>query len=661
MALYLTQRPIMPRFYTYSTFAVALATTVWFGTIAAKTSTNNVVELRGHTESVWSAAFSPDGKRVVTASQDRTARIWDAATGKEFLVLEGHGNQVQSAAFSPDGKHVITGSWDNTARIWDAVTGQEIAVLHHDKWVRSVAYSPDGTRIVTGGDERTAHVWEAATGKEIAVLRNDDWVRSVAFSPEGNRIVTAAGDAKIFDATTGKQIVVMKETAHRVVSASFSPDGKRVVTTSEDQSVGIWDADTGEQLKTFWQAGSIGSGNFSPDGAFVAAVSGKQVRIWDVNTGKNIALLTESYNVYSAVYSPDGARIVTASAEPTAHIYQRLSDLPTPLDTTDVQPTSVLRHEYGVASAAFSPDGTRVVTATGGTSKLVNGRTIQFADARIWDLPSEKPIAILRGHNGPVQAAAFSPNGAYVATASMDRTARIWDAATGEQKAVLQHRYIVYSVAYSPDGTRIVTANGGGRDAGMGFIPKGPTHFFGAAVIWDTSKAQMIASLGGGDLWVTSAAFSPDGKLIVTALADGTARIWNTATMEQMAVLRGHSRQVLSAAFSLDGTRIVTGSVDNTARIWDVSTAREIKVLSGHTDYVNSAAFSPDGKRVVTASNDMTAVIWDATTGEEIGLLHGPEGPVRSAAFSPDGMRLVTASGYTVRVWNLQIGLTHSK
>jgi hypothetical protein len=159
--------------------------------------------LRGHENFVRSAAFSPDGTRITTASLDKTARIWDAATAKEIAVLCGHEDSVWSAAFSPDGTRIVTASNDKTARIWDAAAAKQIAVLRgHEDPVRSAAFSRDGTRIVTASLDKTARIWDAATAKEIAVLHgHENWVHSAAFSPDGTRIVTASEDhtARIWD------------------------------------------------------------------------------------------------------------------------------------------------------------------------------------------------------------------------------------------------------------------------------------------------------------------------------------------------------------------------------------------------------------------------------------------------------------------------------
>ena len=195
---------------------------------------------------VNSAAFSPDGTRVVTASADNTARVWDAATAKEIAVLRGHGDAVESAAFSPDGRLIVTASNDKTARVWDAATAKEIAVLsgHKARLVWAV-FSPDGTRIVTASYDKTARVWDAATAKEIAVLRGYlGGVWSAAFSPDGTRIVTASRDktARVWDAATAKEIAVLRGHENGVRSAAFSPDGTRIVTASEDTTARVWDA-----------------------------------------------------------------------------------------------------------------------------------------------------------------------------------------------------------------------------------------------------------------------------------------------------------------------------------------------------------------------------------------------------------------------------------
>jgi WD40 repeat protein len=198
--------------------------------------------LSGHQDAVDSAVFSPDGKRVVTASWDRTARVWDVATGKQIVRFSGHQDLVYSAAFSPDGRRVLTASDDKTARVWDAATGQVIAQLTgHLGPVFSAVFSADGQRVVTASDDKTVRVWDAATGHVIAQLTGHlGPVNSAAFSPDGQRLVTASRDrtARAWDSAIG--ILLLSGHKGWVYSAAFSPDGQRVVTASADHTARVW-------------------------------------------------------------------------------------------------------------------------------------------------------------------------------------------------------------------------------------------------------------------------------------------------------------------------------------------------------------------------------------------------------------------------------------
>ncbi|MGD9982507.1 MAG: WD40 repeat domain-containing protein, partial [Hyphomonadaceae bacterium] len=192
---------------------------------------------------------SPDGSRIVTASQDWTARVWDAASGGEISVLRGHENDVRSAAFSPDGSRIVTGG-DGTARVWDAASGGELALLRgHGARVRSAVFSPDGSRIVTAGGV-TARVWDAASGGEIAVLHgHENVVASAAFSADGSRIITASWDStsRVWDAASGGEIAALRGHDDSVESAAFSADGSRIVTVS-GATARVWDVSRLEGL-----------------------------------------------------------------------------------------------------------------------------------------------------------------------------------------------------------------------------------------------------------------------------------------------------------------------------------------------------------------------------------------------------------------------------
>ncbi len=581
--------------------------------------------LSGHGAPLPSAAYSPDGTRIVTASNDNTARIWDAHTGAQLAVLLGHGDHVESAAYSPDGTRIVTASRDKTARIWDAHTGIQLALLSGHVHVYTAAYSPDGTRIVTASHDKAAHIWDARTGAQLAVLLgHGDTVYSAAYSPDGTRIVTASADktARIWDAHLGKQLAVLLGHGNGLFSAAYSPDGMRIVTASADKTARIWDARTGAQLAVLsGHGGAVVSAAYSPDGMRIVTTSyDNTARIWDAHAGMQLAVLSGHGNtVTAAAYSPDGTRVVTASYDKTARIWD--ARLGRPL-------AQLSGHDNPVRAVAYSPDGTRIVTAS-------NDKTV-----RIWDAHSGAQLMVLSGHGDPVRAAAYSPDGTRIVTASEDKTARIWDAHTGALLAVLLgHVSGVYFAAYSPDGTRIVTASDDKT-----------------VRIWDAHTGAQLAALSGHGDFVLSAAYSPDGTRIVSASADTTARIWDAHTGAQLAVLLGHGAVVDSAAYSPDGTRIVTASDDKSARIWDAHSGKQLAMLSGHGDAVDSAAYSPDGTRIVTASDDKTARIWDAHSGKQLAMLSGHGDAVGSAAYSPDGARIVTASfDKTARIWDARV------
>ena len=414
--------------------------------------------LTGHTEEVSSVAFSPDGKRIVTGSNDRTARLWDAATGQEILALKGHTLWITSVAFSPDGKRIVTGAGDYSqpgkmqgeAKVWDAATGQELLSLRgHADCVWAVRFSPDGQHIVTASDDQTARVWDAATGQEIFTFRGHaGGVRSVAFSPDGQRIITGSVDetAKVWDAATGQELLVLKNISV-VWSVAFSPNGQRIATGNADNTAKVWDAVTGEELLVLKHASVVSSVAFSPDGKRILTGSwDRTAKVWDIATGEEIFVLKgHASNLRSVAFSPDGKRIATGSADNTAKVW----------DAEKGQEVPTLKgHGDFVSSIAISPDGQRIVTGSGdGTAK-------------VWDSSTGQELLTLgspNGHDwhvGAVWGVAFSPDGQRIVTGRQDRTARVWDIATGHELLVLKHTKVVSSVAFSPNGKRIVTGVG---------------------------------------------------------------------------------------------------------------------------------------------------------------------------------------------------------
>jgi WD40 repeat protein len=289
--------------------------------------------LKGHKDAIRSANFSPDGLRIVTASDDGTARIWDVITGKPIATLSeaNNSNPIYSANFSPDGSRIVTASKDKFARIWDSITGKLIVTLSgHTDWVMSASFSPDGSRIVTASEDKSAKIWNAITGKSIATLSgHSGTIFSANFSPNGSHIVTAShdGTAIIWDAITGESLATLSGHSGTIFSANFSPDGLRIVTASRDKTARIWDAITGKPISTLNEhSGTIFSANFSPNGSrIITASNDKTARIWDAITGKPISTLSEhSGTIFSANFRPNGSHIVTASIDGTARIWAQM-------------------------------------------------------------------------------------------------------------------------------------------------------------------------------------------------------------------------------------------------------------------------------------------------------------------------------------------------
>jgi WD40 repeat protein len=576
---------------------------------------------------------SPDGRRILTYSEDGSAQLWDVATSRTIgAPLEG---AVSSAAFSPDGKRLVSYT-DKITWIWDAETGRKIgAPLPAEESLYTAAFSPDGKRIVTASDDYTAQIWDPETGQRIGSPL-EGAISDAAFNPEGQIIITASYDgARLWNAS-GSPVGRLQDAGgygDKAPSAGFSPDGTHIFTTSGDGTARLWDAKTHRAVWNLLgdgQRDAVVFSAFSPNGMRIVTVfedktkrsdsplvdyEGSTPRLWDASREGDLVseLRGHIQGVSSTAFSPDNSLIVTTSFDHTARLW----------DAATGSQTAVLGgHTDSVTDAAFSPDGKSIFTVSGDGTM------------RIWNAKLASDSKALGGYQWGLTSAAFT--GVSDKDALACNEVLVWDANTGEPigEPIKGHGEEVLDAAFSDDGKRILTV----------------TKYKDRTVqLWDVTNNRALGDPLRGHDWSVRATLSPDGKRIATASGDGTAEIWDAKTGQPIGeVLRGHNKVVGRVVFSHDGKRIVTASADKTARLWDGETGQPLgEPLKGHEEEVLDAAFSVDGKRVVTASKDGTTRLWDATSGRPIAEPlredDRPVRPVTSASFSPDGKQIVVA------------------
>ncbi len=607
---------------------------------------------------IWSLAFSPDGRRLVSGSgpwfqpHDGPTGglvVRDVETGREVFAQHGLRGAVQAVAYSPDGK-LIAAAIGTTDSATDAVLTARDAATGKVRWraeehglnILSLAYSPDGQTLATGcgGFNNYAAIGyvrlrDAVTGKEKGQISGGPGgVTSVAYSPDGKLLALAnRGLVDVWDLSKNALSFQLRGHLDFVYAVTFSPDGKWIATGGWDQSIRLWDRSTGKHVRTLLgHRGFVRGLAFRPDSKqLISCSEDKSLRLWDVASGRELAAFHGHMGfVHCVAFSPDGARAASGSLDCTIRLW--------PAAAPD--PHVVFRNGSGwVGTMAFSLDGRRIATAHNGSIRVWVPQTGEG----LWCTTAP------RGLLGRI-ALAYSPDGAMLVASGPGGSINLWNAETGKLLRMLARTPSPpINAALSPDGSLLAVAC---ED--------------GATILLDMSTGSTVTTIKGHAAGVNAVAISSDGKRLATASEDQKIKIWEIATETLLQTLGGHATGVKGVAFAPDGRSLASvggqyrGTPVSEVFVWDLASGSLVHRLDGHTSLVTAVAYFPDGKRLATASDDRTIKLWDPDTGDDVFTLRGHTSGVVSLAVSRDG-RQIGSGGIdcTAQIWSAEPPTTH--
>jgi WD40 repeat protein/serine/threonine protein kinase len=518
--------------------------------------------------------------------------------------------------------------------------------FEHQYPVNDVAFSPIAGTLATASG-KTIRVWDASTCSLLATLEgHTDIIQALDFSPDGTMLVTGGTDrtAILWDVAGRRQLKKLTNQKGAVVSLEFSSDGKTVAAAISSWKAVLWDVNTGESVSLSDEGDDgIFSATFSPDGMLLAVAGVQKTTLWDISTRQRIGTLEGWAYVNCAVFLPEGKVLATTGNDGTLRFWD--------VDT-EKELANINAHTGPILSMALSPDG--AILATGGADSTI----------RLWDTSTQQETARLRGHASEVRSLAFSADGRVLASAGNDCTAKLWNlelAPQTDSDTLVGHNRVVNGIAFSPDSQRLISTSFGPPKTVEQpiFTASKPK----AVKMWDVASGRDMSSTLG-NLQLTStlcAGFSPDGKTLATQTYDSTFKLWDVATWRELISLKEYGSYYGAVAFSPDGRMLaVPYNSDLAVTLWDTSALRDGRgdspaaTLAGHTEKINAVAFSPDGATLASGSNDTTIRLWNLATKRETACLTGHTSNVYCLAFSPDGRTLASGGNDgTVRLWNL--------